>query len=247
MEILAIPNNLKNIINIDNLEISFHSRYKKTVNFKVNNLIIAFQEQDLPLTPYSIKTNRSLTNLDSHEVSKLITKHLNNNSIYKNLKIKKVDYFNKQDFVNKLEKFLKSKMLNSQILLAIFKKEINPFTDLILDPTNKLTKFIGLGSGLTPAGDDFIIGYLLGLHLTESISEDINQKLIKAINIKDATNDISRQFLLAALDGHYNEFIVELVSQLNNSKPTCESLIKISSIGSSSGLDLLAGLYLAIR
>ena len=163
------------------------------------------------------------------------------------MKIKKVEQFNREYFVNNLQNFLKSKILKSQIVFAIFRNEINPFSDLILDPPNNLTKFIGLGSGLTPAGDDFIIGYLLGLHLTESISEDIKQKLIKAINIKDATNDISRQFLLAALDGYYNEFIVELVAQLNNGKPTSESLIKISSIGSSSGLDLLAGLYLTIR
>ena len=247
MEILAIPSNLKNIIAADNLEISFHSLYKKTINFKVNSLIIAFQEQDLPLTPYSIKTNRLLTNLNSHEVGKLLTQQLNNKSVYKNLKIKKVEQFNREYFVNNLQNFLKSKILKSQIVFAIFRNEINPFSDLILDPPNNLTKFIGLGSGLTPAGDDFIIGYLLGLHLTESISEDIKQKLIKAINIKDATNDISRQFLLAALDGYYNEFIVELVAQLNNGKPTSESLIKISSIGSSSGLDLLAGLYLTIR
>ena len=86
MEILAIPSNLKNIIAADNLEISFHSLYKKTINFKVNSLIIAFQEQDLPLTPYSIKTNRLLTNLDSHEVGKLLTQKLNNKSVYKNLK-----------------------------------------------------------------------------------------------------------------------------------------------------------------
>ena len=121
MEILAIPSNLKNIIAADNLEISFHSLYKKTINFKVNSLIIAFQEQDLPLTPYSIKTNRLLTNLDSHEVGKLLTQQLNNKSVYKNLKIKKVEQFNRDYFINNLQNFLKSKILKSQIVFAIFR------------------------------------------------------------------------------------------------------------------------------
>jgi hypothetical protein len=79
------------------------------------------------------------------------------------------------------------------------------------------------------------------------VTPGFKEKLRKTVNVKNATNDISRQFLNAAIDGYFNEFIIELVNSVKDNKPIISSLSKISEIGASSGLDLLAGLYLCLK
>jgi hypothetical protein len=246
LKIIEIPKNLVSLFNNKNQEISFHSKYKQTVNFKVNNKIIAFQDKKLPLTPYSIKLAKFNSNIDVKDVQAL----LNSNKEFKctDLKFEKSVKTRKIFLSKNLNFFLKSRATKSQILSAIFiQKTKNPFSAIIIKPENNLHKFVGLGNGLTPAGDDFIIGYILGNYLLNKITLKFKKRLKRIINTENATNDISRQFLDAAIDGNFNEFIIELVSKIKDNKSILTSLSKISRIGASSGLDLLSGLYLSIK
>jgi hypothetical protein len=245
LKITEIPNNLKTILGKKDLQISFHSKYKNTVNFNVNKKIIAFQDVKLPLTPYSIKTKNFNSNIDVEYVLEL----LNSKKGFKlvDLKINKSIQMSKVLLRKNLKSFLETRSNKSEILSAIFNHNINPFSEIIINPVNKLHKFIGLGNGLTPAGDDFIIGFILGNYLLKENKVDFKVKLRKLVNAKNATNDISSQFLNAAIDGYFNERIIELVSSIKDNKPILNSLKKISRIGASSGLDLLSGLYLSVK
>jgi hypothetical protein len=248
LKIIEIPYNLKRILNKSDLEISFHSKYKKTINFNIDSKIIAFQDSDLPLTPYSIKTNNFNSNVDVQYIQDLLKLSLNKEHKLVDLKIDKKISIDKVILRKNLNSFLLSKVNRSEILSAIFSKSINNhFSGIIIDPETNFNKFVGLGNGLTPAGDDFIIGFILGKYLLKKVTPEFKEKLRRTVNVKNATNDISRQFLNAAIDGYFNEFIIELVNSVKDNKPIISLLSKISEIGASSGLDLLAGLYLSLK
>lgn len=248
IKIIEIPTNLVGIFNKKDVDISFHSKFKKTINFNVNNKIIAFQDKDLPLTPYSVKTKNFTLDIGVEHVRELLRIDLKKDNSLIDLKIDGSILINKVSLSKNIKKFLVSNTSKSEILSAIFTDDTNnPFWGIVTDPETNLYKYIGLGNGLTPAGDDFIIGFILGKYLLKKVTPKFKNKLRTIVNAKDATNDISRQFLNAAIDGYFNEFIIELVNSIKDSKSILSSLSKISGIGASSGLDLLSGLYLSIR
>ena len=111
-----------------------------------------------------------------------------------------------------------------------------------------LTGLIGLGSGLTPAGDDFLTGVIAGIHATSFLQSDYvlsqesrnsfsNALFDELKNKLNYTHDISAAFLRASLDGHTSLPIKEFIK-----KPSVEAVNEISRIGHTSGLDALEGL-----
>jgi hypothetical protein len=108
-----------------------------------------------------------------------------------------------------------------------------------------LKKFIGLGSGLTPSGDDFISGFIWGMRLQGK--NDLAQSLINhLVGIsKTATNDISIKFLNFTqqnkLSIHQKYFIYSLSK--TNQYNVERAFLKLKLWGHSSGLDWICGLY----
>jgi len=246
-KIIEIPKNLEAILKKGNLEISFHSKYKNTVNFLVNKKIIAIQDKKLPLTPYSIKTSNFDSNISNEQVRALLKINSSSELKFIDLKINKQTLLGNNSLRSNLELFLKKNKNRSEILSAVFDpKPDNPFANIVQHPEKNIYKFVGLGNGLTPAGDDFIIGFLLGRYLTKKVTKTFKSKISRIVNQDGATNDISRQFLNAAIDGYFNEYVIELTNNIKDRSSISESLNKISRIGASSGLDLLSGLYLSI-
>ncbi len=77
---------------------------------------------------------------------------------------------------------------------------------------------IGLGPGLTPSGDDFLVGYVAGLWSTIGNSASrmrflttLGAELSKAAQ---NTNEISCAYLRSAIEGHVSEPIATLAQQL---------------------------------
>lgn len=98
----------------------------------------------------------------------------------------------------------------------------------------------GAGIGLTPSGDDFLCGLLAGLTLLEKKDTSFYKSLSTEITANlHRTNPISAAFLLAALDGHFSQYIC-------NIKPTSTAhqlTADFGKVGHSSGFDALCGLY----
>jgi hypothetical protein len=247
MELIAIPENLIAFLEQSNLKIKVHSRFKNTLNLKVNHLIIALQEPHLPLTPYSISVSK--LEMNEAEFKRAIDKDLNIKHKIKNLKILDNIVFDAKNLKAKLRQVLSRNLNRSQLASAIFKPSLdNYFSNLVkLDISKNLNQFVGLGDGLTPAGDDFIIGYILGASLLNKNADDLKFKLSQDLKVAGATNDISRQYIEAGIDGIFNEYVINLVKVLHTGKDVLLSLQKIADIGASSGLDLLAGLYLSLN
>jgi hypothetical protein len=99
---------------------------------------------------------------------------------------------------------------------------------------------LGLGYGLTPSGDDFIEGVILANEVLGSSSEAIRPQL------EAYENAFSRTTLLDALDGQYALPIKRLGDALGGHGDLRQAAIGLGSYGSTSGTDVLAGVWYAL-
>jgi hypothetical protein len=116
-------------------------------------------------------------------------------------------------------------------------------------PPEAITKLVGLGPGLTPSGDDFLVGMLVVLSLAGRFD------LVAAVNqvirptLAQGMGPISRLHLAAALYGESSERLHAMVNAvLTGDHDVLESqLILISQVGHCSGWDTLAGAVTVLR
>lgn len=104
---------------------------------------------------------------------------------------------------------------------------------------NAVRSLAGLGSGLTPSGDDYLLGVLASLWFTRQKSS-IEKIALYACN---RTTFLSAAYLNAASKGEFSESWHQLLKNIvsNDSSIASDSIIKFSKIGASSGRDSLAG------
>ncbi len=109
-----------------------------------------------------------------------------------------------------------------------------------------LGALVGLGAGLTPAGDDLIVGYLAALwsrsHREPGIAALLRALVVPVGQLSLHTNAISRQMLLDALRGHFAERLTEVVRCVCGSGNVAGASMRALEIGHSSGADVLCGL-----
>lgn len=108
-----------------------------------------------------------------------------------------------------------------------------------------VARFIGLGIGLTPSSDDYLVGLSVILfvsgHPLEKYKEDFLVALQRAEN---NTTLISKVTLEAAFHQRYRECIARLVKNIITGQNyfITQSITDIKNIGSSSGCDMLYGI-----
>ena len=116
-----------------------------------------------------------------------------------------------------------------------------------------LAKVIGLGPGLTPSGDDFIVGYLSGLwsttnneparlHFLSSLKANVSSVLNK-------TNRISRECIQHALEGSVSQPIATLAQEIGDGGAWSrlrKAFDNVIQIGHTSGGDAMLGLLLGL-
>ncbi|UBX49307.1 DUF2877 domain-containing protein [Providencia alcalifaciens] len=111
--------------------------------------------------------------------------------------------------------------------------------------TNIVSQFVGLGIGLTPSGDDYLVGLmaflLLKHHPANSFRADFVQGIMQS---KANTTPISAITLEKALNQEYRENMYQLIQCLVDGRKTniYPHILEILNIGSSSGCDMLFGI-----
>ncbi len=116
-----------------------------------------------------------------------------------------------------------------------------------------LGQLAGLGPGLTPSGDDFIVGYLAALYvrcLREPLLRAFLVGLIAPVTrLAAAGNSISRQFMLNALAGEFSESLAQVVLAVaaHDELRLRQSAARLVRVGHSSGADSLVGLLFGLR
>jgi hypothetical protein len=122
-----------------------------------------------------------------------------------------------------------------------------------LTDTTAVRALIGLGPGLTPSGDDLLIGYLAGLWSTVrdrskrvQFIPDLGKRIIR---LSRMTNDISRTYLYHAVRGQVSSRLANLAEAISDEENS-ERLLDIAeaamSVGHTSGMDAVTGLLVGL-
>ncbi|WJY26877.1 DUF2877 domain-containing protein [Sporosarcina trichiuri] len=109
--------------------------------------------------------------------------------------------------------------------------------------------FLGRGQGLTPSGDDHLVGLLAIDTAAGLLSDGFRSVLRRLVTHGKLTTDIGREYLLYALDGQFSSTVVRPVSELTRKteiyklKPLLTELLEM---GHSSGADTVFGMLLGL-
>ncbi|MGV8146791.1 MAG: DUF2877 domain-containing protein [Alkaliphilus sp.] len=124
--------------------------------------------------------------------------------------------------------------------------------DRIKEAAKIAKRIIGFGPGLTPSVDDVLVGILLSFtYFTHNIEKDksgiqtLNEEVLKTA--KDETTAVSFKMLKFATKGETNENIRQLLMDIfskNGNEKLIKSIKKVLMLGSSSGTDIICGIYL---
>jgi len=116
-----------------------------------------------------------------------------------------------------------------------------PFLDWIAGSGKPDNSLIGLGPGLTPAGDDFVGGAMIALR-TFGLAPLADRIAAWALPLAATnTNRISRAHLECAAAGEGHEALHDLLCSFEE-----KHLARLARIGHTSGLDAAAGALLAL-
>jgi len=252
--------------------IKIHSIYKNTVNFITNNLIFSFQNENSIKTPVSfILFKHGVEELGFYVGEELYIR----DKIFYNERIM-ISAANARLWepgVHKTSRGFEELLLQKEIAWEVIKKgekpRLNPLEkaqyDALIKHIDKIrlafernefikmaqisSDLIGLGTGLTPSGDDFNVGFLSALYhnLNVPVASEILQcykaELLKKLK---ETNDISATFLKYACEGKFSEVIHGFYDEGGRKikQIAAQSILKL---GHSSGRDLLIGIYVALE
>lgn len=114
-------------------------------------------------------------------------------------------------------------------------------------------RMAGLGPGLTPAGDDWLAGWLVGLRTAAAIDPGQPTLPLEAVgravvgSARPRTSRLSLAFLQAAADGAVTEPWHTLLAALPDADPSAirHAAAEVMRYGATSGSDMLAGFLAA--
>ncbi|MFD2829526.1 DUF2877 domain-containing protein [Corticicoccus populi] len=129
-----------------------------------------------------------------------------------------------------------SSFFNMELISDVIKR-----LKLVQSVESDLRYIIGRGSGLTPTGDDILVGILYGHFINPFINES-HIKAMKVLIEEPLTTTVSKNFLHCAADGIFSSRITDL-----HHHPSPESIEKLLTLGSSSGKDILYGIYMSLK
>ncbi len=120
----------------------------------------------------------------------------------------------------------------------------------LLALSQTMQSFLGLGSGLTPSGDDFIIGLLLSLNRWEGILQPgnnlsiLNSQMVEAAY--SSTTTLSANLIECTTLGLADERLIQVVDFLAVAKYNQDEVLTgLLNWGNSSGADALVGMITA--
>lgn len=128
------------------------------------------------------------------------------------------------------------------LLNAIFSEDANDIEKVV-------RFFLGRGKGLTPSGDDHLVGLLAIHQIFQAFSPTFLRTLQKIIERESITTDVGREYLLYALKGKFSSIIVNLVNHLQEEEHGLEvkkHLQQLLAMGHSSGVDTAFGLVIGL-
>ena len=119
--------------------------------------------------------------------------------------------------------------------------------------TSAVNALIGLGSGLTPSGDDLLVGYVAGLSCTVRDRSERAQFISSLgktiISLSRQTNEISRTYLYHAAHGQISSRLADLAEAISQgeSRNRLLGLTEAAmTVGHTSGMEAVTGLLMGL-
>lgn len=113
-----------------------------------------------------------------------------------------------------------------------------------------VNEMIGLGAGVTPSGDDILIGFLAGLW---SVTAENPRRLAFIRSLGDAlvqaagqTGEISRTYIYHAAQGQFSSALSNLVEGIGTGNGVKRAAQEAMRVGHSSGMDSATGLLIGL-
>lgn len=181
---------------------------------------------------------QSVRVIDKTDLIKEIDQHLKHTSFTQGL----AEVFYPIGKIEKSKFFSKMKSGSALLISGLAENE----TEKIMNGSELLA---GLGVGLTPSGDDFLMGLIYGLWASQpEKGANSTAELIFAA-AAGQTTALSREWLAAAVDGEASERWQTLISAtLEGQKELITEAVKeILAIGATSGADALCGFIQALK
>ncbi|CAM5223219.1 hypothetical protein UACE39S_06416 [Ureibacillus acetophenoni] len=118
--------------------------------------------------------------------------------------------------------------------------------ELLLDRSFRY--FLGRGNGLTPSGDDMIVGLLSFNAVSNFLPNRFSEKISELIEGESITTDVAREYLRYALRIEFSSTITDVVNAFAtaDTKKLLEAFPNLLGVGHSSGLDTLFGILIGI-
>ncbi len=112
-----------------------------------------------------------------------------------------------------------------------------------LSPADFVSRVVGLGSGLTPVGDDLVCGVLLSALTPSSFAHPHRDELVRAVHtVLAQTHPVSAAFLKDAIAGKARQSVLALRNSLSAPLEIASPLQAVISLGHTSGQALACGL-----
>ena len=108
-----------------------------------------------------------------------------------------------------------------------------------------ISRLVGLGSGLTPSGDDFLCGFITAAHCRLRDKPNAIQFLRELkpsiLDNLSKTNAISATFLRCAVEGKVCRALHNLALALQGGSHFSSAMVNLCAMGHSSGMDITTG------
>ena len=223
---------------------TIHSRYEHVINFKSEkDAVLSIVDGTLSMGPCRIQFKEK----NSLEDENIQTIQISEDGIQIDGEFQEMNVWeNEEIFLEDVSKETLEELKN-----IIEKNQEDIFSKDAIDQliyqticsnlkSKDYVSLIGFGPGLTPLGDDCLIGYLVGENALRK--NTIDQENIYEI-AKTKTTLISSEFIYQMIHNQISDDIKNLLQQIQKHQSIQKECEKILNFGHSSGWGILFGLY----
>ena len=250
---------------------SVHGKFANGFNVQFPTRLLYVGNCDAPLSAFgiTIPSDRMATLLSGLSIGDLVTHKGEKLFIYGRDGVMRLDLAGLEDIDLKFQRYTfdPAMLASSEVFSLLEDMKLSDATglDRNQETHRQLTKLwqsdkedfaenyrlvsylAGRGVGLTPSGDDILLGFTFALmlfgkfvHWERAISIGIN---------KETTTAISMAYLTALLSGYVSEPLLQFSALMNcnGSGLVREKTLAVAAFGHTSGVDVLFGFYMGLK
>ncbi|MBR2569881.1 MAG: DUF2877 domain-containing protein [Paenibacillus sp.] len=111
-----------------------------------------------------------------------------------------------------------------------------------------LRYYLGRGQGLTPSGDDILLGILAVQALTAAFHPSLLEQMDRILSTEQITTDVSKAYLKHALHGRFSDKVVAVLNAMMQKDVSHfqTAVVRLLQTGHSSGIDTAYGIANAV-